>query len=210
MTTTPGNRHVLIGAASRTCHMPHARRHTTSVRTRVGARLLHGYNDALRDVACCVADGGGHTKGMVRPQRARPQCQGTSLSAATHRRKQANVTRYQQTTQPPHAPRLRNPTQRTWCVTPKWMGTYIMSVEMPSATCTPAMWVVAVTDDLMRLGTWAKPPPRRVAMYKAPMVPNVVYASMRWSNCTVAVFSKKLRMPICMDANAPHQPPCTM
>jgi len=85
-----------------------------------------------------------------------------------------------------------------------------MSVEMPSATCTPAMWVVAVTDDLMRLGTWAKPPPRRVAMYKAPMVPNVVYASMRWSNCTVAVFSKKLRMPICMDANAPHQPPCTM
>ena len=62
------------------------------------------------------------------------------------------------------------------------------------------MCVVAVIAFWARRGSWLQRPPRRAATMSVATEAMVVYASMRWSNCTVAVFSKKLRTPSCMVA----------
>ena len=60
---------------------------------------------------------------------------------------------------------------------------------MPSATCRQATSINAFNGAFTVRGTHLP----RIANQKATMAKKLVVASRRWSNCTVAIFSNRLR-----------------
>lgn len=81
-----------------------------------------------------------------------------------------------------------------WCTAASGTGTYSRRVEMPRPTWTRDIPVTAVKATRVALGKDVQnAPPAAVfaAAYMLQMPPSVAIAKTRWSNWTVAVFSKK-------------------